>query len=289
MKKATYKLLSIAAACLLSGTTMSAFAQTEFAGSLDTVSISDATGTNKPPTANFNYTQNGNIFTFNASDSFDSDGSIVQYIWNFDDGVLPVKVSNEIETQYTTDESSKYFIVTLTIFDNKGGATVSTKKILNNKNCDSVVFSQVAKPDGSSSLAKYNNWRRVGVQWKTESVNACAVAFWMKAVGDISSNNYKVTVYKSDFSTIKAQSQLISGSEFIDESVKFSFSSSVTIDQGDYVVISLDNSTWNSSNYANVGRSIGTALNSIYSSTWDDSGTEQMPTDHDFYIVLYGN
>jgi PKD repeat protein len=125
MRQTTYKLLSTAAAvCLIFGTTTSVFAQSDFAGSLNTVSISDAAGTNKPPTASFTYTQDGNIFTFDASGSFDSDGSIAEYKWDFGDG----GISNNI--QFTHSFSSDLYIpVTLTVVDNNGAVALSQIKI----------------------------------------------------------------------------------------------------------------------------------------------------------------
>lgn len=124
MKQTPHKLLSTAAAvCLIFGTTTSVFAQTEFAGSLNTVSISDAAGTNKPPTASYTYTQDGDTFTFDAGSSLDTDGSITEYKWKFSDGTTATGVS----TTYTP--STYPATVTLTVLDNTGGVAITQSQV----------------------------------------------------------------------------------------------------------------------------------------------------------------
>jgi len=76
---------------------------TEFAGSLNTVSISDAAGTNSPPTAIFTYTQDGDTFIFDASGSYDSDGSIVEYTWDFGNGSVDAGVTASLQNIAGTD------------------------------------------------------------------------------------------------------------------------------------------------------------------------------------------
>ena len=123
--KTTHKLLSTAAAvCLIFGTTTSVFAQTDFAGSLNTVSISDAAGTNKPPTASFTFTQDGDTFTFDASGSFDSDGNIAGYKWDFGSGNVSNGVTASLPKESVTD-----FLATLTVIDNAGGVSIYQENI----------------------------------------------------------------------------------------------------------------------------------------------------------------
>lgn len=125
MKQTTHKLLSNAAAlCLLFGTTTSVLAQSEFTGNLNTVAISDAEGTNNPPTASFTYTQDGDTFTFDASGSSDSDGAIVEYRWDFGDGVTGTgsTISHQFQNASTQD-------VTLTLIDNTNGVTIAQKSV----------------------------------------------------------------------------------------------------------------------------------------------------------------
>lgn len=124
MRLTTHKLLSSAtAACLILGTATSVFALTDFAGSLNNVSISDAAGANNPPTASFTYTQAGGTFTFNASSSSDLDGSIVEYRWDFGDGTTASDISTEKQFQPGTHA------ITLTVLDNAGGITITQSQL----------------------------------------------------------------------------------------------------------------------------------------------------------------
>jgi PKD repeat protein len=110
-------LLAMTAAFLL--VSPSAFAATEFQGSLNNVSITDATGTNTPPTATFTYTKEGDAFTFDASTSTDSDGAITVYKWDFGDGQTATGV-NVTHTYY----SNNTYPVTLSVTDNNGGISL---------------------------------------------------------------------------------------------------------------------------------------------------------------------
>lgn len=75
---------------------------------------------NVPPTASFTFNCNGLTCDFNASSSSDSDGSIVDYSWDFGDsnGGAGVTASHSYAT-------SGNYTVTLTVTDN-GGATDSS-------------------------------------------------------------------------------------------------------------------------------------------------------------------
>lgn len=123
MRQTSHKLLSTAAAlCLLFGTTTSVLAS-EFAGSLNTVAISDAAGANQPPTASFTYTQDGDTFTFDAGGSFDSDGSIVEYRWDFGDGTTASNISTNKQLQ------PGEHLITLTVVDNNDGVAITQSQI----------------------------------------------------------------------------------------------------------------------------------------------------------------
>jgi PKD repeat protein len=84
-----------------------------------------------PPIASFTYLPTypfaGDSVTFNASDSYDPDGIIINYTWNFGDGYA-ITVTNPI-TNYTYMLGGN-FIVKLTITDNEG-ITDSTTDTLN--------------------------------------------------------------------------------------------------------------------------------------------------------------
>lgn len=101
-------------------------------GLFDKTSI-DITVLNKPPIALFTESATtiliGETIVFNASESYDSDGSIVSYFWDFGD------VTNAtdfiVSHVYTTNGT---FIVTLTVIDDDGAPTLvnATKTVLPN-------------------------------------------------------------------------------------------------------------------------------------------------------------
>jgi len=68
------------------------------------------------------------VISFNASGSYDPDGWIVSYLWNFGDGITATGVT----TSHAYAENGVY-TVTLTVTDNDGAKTTatSTKQILN--------------------------------------------------------------------------------------------------------------------------------------------------------------
>lgn len=99
---------------------------------------------NRPPVAIFTesaetvYT--GTVLTFNASNSYDPDGTIVKYIWNFGDGNMTTMSSSIITHAYS--ENGDY-MVTLTIADDDAGtaSSSSTKTVLNRHPIAAFTFS----------------------------------------------------------------------------------------------------------------------------------------------------
>jgi len=118
------KILSTTTVAFLLLETTFAFAQTEFEGSLNSVSITDSEGTNSPPTANFTYTQDGDTFLFDASGSTDSDGSITKYKWDFGEGTI----INGVTTTYIFPDTSTRE-VTLAVTDNDNGISLTQQTI----------------------------------------------------------------------------------------------------------------------------------------------------------------
>ena len=85
---------------------------------------------NKPPVAKFGYSikesEQGYFISFNASESKDEDGRIIDYGWDFGDGVKADGVSKVRIHHYYLERGS--FIVNLTVTDDKGAS--DTESIL---------------------------------------------------------------------------------------------------------------------------------------------------------------
>jgi len=86
--------------------------------------------TNKPPVANFTYSPEnpvvGQVITFDASESYDPDGYIVSYEWDFGDGNVTSTTHEIIKHSYSESGSYK---VTLTVKDDDGATNSTTKEI----------------------------------------------------------------------------------------------------------------------------------------------------------------
>ena len=91
----------------------------DFDGSLKEVTITDTSGTNTPPTAVINFTQNGDTVDFDASASADSDGTISEYRWDFGDG--STGTGGLVSHQFGNGS----FPITLTVIDDKGAISLS--------------------------------------------------------------------------------------------------------------------------------------------------------------------
>jgi len=96
------------------------------------VATSTKTVLNRPPVASFTesaetvYT--GETVTFNASDSYDPDGTIVNYFWDFGDGTN----ATEVVVDHSYSDNGNYS-VTLTVTDDDGATntTSAVKTVLN--------------------------------------------------------------------------------------------------------------------------------------------------------------
>jgi PKD repeat protein len=88
-----------------------------------------ATAPNQKPSANFSATPSSGVapltVDFDASDSYDPDGSIVSYTWNFGDGATGT--GSTVSHTYT---SGNIYLVSLTVTDNDGAADTGTRQIL---------------------------------------------------------------------------------------------------------------------------------------------------------------
>lgn len=96
---------------------------TDFQGHLNSVSMSDAASANKPPVAQFAYTRDGDTYTFSANESYDPDGKITDFRWDFGDG----NIQHTSTAQFT---SKTEFTVQLTVLDDASGITLRKQSIV---------------------------------------------------------------------------------------------------------------------------------------------------------------
>ncbi|MDJ0349981.1 PKD domain-containing protein [Cryobacterium sp. PH29-G1] len=80
---------------------------------------------NVPPTASFSSAVSYRTLSADASGSADSDGTITSYAWNFGDGVVATGV-----TATHSYASAGSYPVTLTVTDNSGASTATTRTIV---------------------------------------------------------------------------------------------------------------------------------------------------------------
>ena len=81
-------------------------------------------GCSVPPVSSFSASASGTTVAFNGSYSYDPDGSIVSYAWNFGDGT-----TGSGATINHTFPYEAYFNVTLTVTDNTGKVGQSTQSV----------------------------------------------------------------------------------------------------------------------------------------------------------------
>ena len=80
---------------------------------------------NAAPTASFTVSCTFLDCTFDATGSGDSDGSIASYSWDFGDGG-PIDTTSGVSAAHSYDPAGSY-VVTLTVTDNDGGTTTTTR------------------------------------------------------------------------------------------------------------------------------------------------------------------
>lgn len=81
-------------------------------------------GCSVPPVASFGYYATGTSVDFDASSSYDADGTIVSYAWNFGDGTTGSGVAPTHVFPYEA-----YFTVTLTVTDSTGKTGQSVQSV----------------------------------------------------------------------------------------------------------------------------------------------------------------
>jgi parallel beta-helix repeat protein len=102
-------------------------------GEIQTVAILSGApdqATNQPPTASFTYSPSspaaGELVTFDASSSGDTDGSIASYEWDFNADGIPDEFGQQTSRVYETDGDSP---VKLTVTDDDGETAVASEVI----------------------------------------------------------------------------------------------------------------------------------------------------------------
>lgn len=263
MRQTTHKLLStVAAACLLFGTTNSVFAQTEFAGSLNTVSISDAAGTNKPPTAVFTYSQIENVFTFDASSSTDPDGSITDYTWDFGDGT---KANGQISShEFDTTSNAQ---IALTITDNAGGIAITYEALSVVTTCSVLFYDDSSSSSNTYKTSADDYYAYSGGRWTGGDKRICGAEFYIASVtGDISPKRFTIKVFATDASNdltlLKGTSNIILGSSISKGWTGIvQFPTPVYISKGDAIVLTEENNLLDNLNYIVLGENTAVSGN----------------------------
>jgi len=113
---------------------------------------------NQAPVASFTFSPSNPLIydtvTFDASASYDLDGSIVSYKWDFGDGNITTVTNPIITHVYTTAASTVNYTVTLTVTDNEG-STGFTTQIVSVTN-PSILY--VSLPAGTYIGPDPDNW-----------------------------------------------------------------------------------------------------------------------------------
>ncbi|WP_319548581.1 PKD domain-containing protein [Desulfogranum marinum] len=166
----SYLIGSFLITCILTAPVITQAAE-DLPVNLTGVSITDADETNQPPIAKFTYTKVGESYTFDASNSSDQDGQIVQYKWKW--GGDESTEFGMIKT-HTFESTSPYF-ATLTVVDNAGGISI-TQKLVYEKNA--IVTEQINQNGEGTSI--YANFAR-GQSFKpTYSSYICSIELNLK-------------------------------------------------------------------------------------------------------------
>jgi PKD repeat protein len=108
-------------------------------------------GGNQPPVASFTYGCSGLTCDFDASASYDPDGSIVSYAWNFGD-----ESTGSVETTSHTYAAEGTYTVVLTVTDDGGATDADSKPVTVSEGGGGTMH--VGDLDGSSAPGKRNRW-----------------------------------------------------------------------------------------------------------------------------------
>ncbi|UCG44862.1 MAG: PKD domain-containing protein [Candidatus Bathyarchaeota archaeon] len=109
----------------------------------------------EPPVASFTYSpsepQVGEIVTFDASTSFDPDGTIVSYEWNFGDGI---DGTGEIVNHTYTEDAT--FLTILNVTDNNGLSNTTSMSITVLNRPPNAIFTESAEAVYTNEVITFN-------------------------------------------------------------------------------------------------------------------------------------
>jgi len=172
-------------------------------GSYDPVSvwitILDTGTPNEPPTANFTHSINDLTVTFNASSSNDTDGTIVEYLWNFGDGTTGNGMVVNHNYTDTENEEEAIYNVTLKVTD-YGGKNDSISKnitVLNNLPIANFTYTVEGKTVKFVSTSKDVNGTIVNHTWDLGDGNYSYESEFVHTYG-AEYTKYKVTLIVND-------------------------------------------------------------------------------------------
>lgn len=219
-----------------------AFAETEFQGSLNSVSISDVEGTNIPPTAVITFSEDQGVVTFDASSSSDSDGSITKYSWDFGDGTTGTGIT--ATHQYQAEE---VYPVTLTVQDDGNGIALSQVQY-DPRKCTQTIMNSVSN-SASYVIYSTSNKETVGQSFIGNGQQLCSVTVrTYSKVGDPSTSLVARVGTSADLSTQFSEADSVIVPSTVGADMTFEWGDGPILEAGVVYFFMIHNlgTTWNS-------------------------------------------
>lgn len=213
----------------------------DFPGSLKSVTITDAQADNKPPTAAFTYTVNGETVNFDASGSSDTDGTISQYKWDFGDGTQGTGISAQHTYQNTENKE-----ITLTVTDNNTAVSL-VQSILSFNVCSKTPSYEQENTNEANGTGGWLQYYTVGALYTgTKAYKICSLEFYVKEIsGIISNKSYTVNIYTRSGNNlgIVLASKVLSGSNVIKGWNTVSFDTPIDTGTSGFAIVIIPPST----------------------------------------------
>jgi len=142
---------------------------------------------NQPPIANFTYYPEKPVVnqpvTFDASSSYDPDGNITNYEWDFGDGNVTNTTEETINHSYS--EAGNYE-VTLTVTDDDGATNSTTKEITVQPGATIAIADAAAQPSGTTATQiTITNMTNFGAATVTISYDSNVIQINSVTAGDV--------------------------------------------------------------------------------------------------------